>query len=80
VEEEPYGRDEREEPVRVKLVAGQESRFEVDGETMASGFGLVVCILDKRVLEESRQRMSWQEIGREDTRECEHEPECAVDL
>jgi len=47
---------------------------------MASGFVVGVCIYDKRVLDKSRQRMSLQEIGREDSRECGHVAEGAVDL
>jgi hypothetical protein len=34
---------------------------------MASGLGVDVCIYHKRVLDESRQRMSSQDIEREDS-------------
>jgi len=58
-EEAPYGRDEWKEPVRVEVVAGGGSRVEVDGNPMATGFGVGVCIYDKRVLDESGQWICW---------------------
>ena len=75
-----YGRDERKEPVKVEVVTGRGSRVEVDGYPMASGFCVGDCFHDKLELDESRQRMSWQEFGRKYCRKFGHVAEGAVDL
>ena len=65
---------------RVQLLLVENIDVVVDGEPMATGFSVGVCIYDKRVLDEFGQRMSLQEIGWEDSRECGNVAEGAVDL
>ena len=74
VKEASYGRDEREDPIRVEVVVGRRSRVEVEGDLVATVLGVDVRVYDKRVFDESWQRMFWQEIGWEDSRKCGHVP------
>ena len=56
-EEVSYGKYEREEPVRVKVVAARGSRVEVEGDPVAIGIGVYVRVYDERLPDESGQRM-----------------------
>ena len=79
-EEVSYSRDDQEEHVLVHVVDARGSRVEIDNEQVATGLSMDVRVYYDRVSEESKQRMSGQEIGREDDRESGHVEEGSVDL
>ena len=75
-----YGRDEREDPVTVEVVPARGSCIHVDGDPMATGLSVKLCIYDDRVLDKSTQRVRRQKIRWKDPSERGDVAEGAVDL
>ena len=79
-EEVSYCRDDREEPLRVEVVATRGPHIEVDDDQLAIGFGIYIRVYDKRVPDESRQRICGQEITRKSPRERGRVAENSLDI
>ena len=63
-----------------RSIAARRIRVDVEGDTVATAFGLDVSVVDFSAFDESGQQMRGQEIRREFSRETWHLAEGVVDL